>query len=147
MSENPTIPPFVNNTMKFILHSPLHGLVSKTILVINFTGRKSGKPYSTPVSYSRTGDRVVIFTHGECVKNLEGGAPVTLRIRGRDYNGQAEPVPADRAVKIAGLTEHLKQVRSDAGFYSVTFDEAGNPRPDEVEKAVDDVVMIRFSLN
>ena len=63
MSQTPTIPPIVNSTMKFVLRSPVHGMVSKTILLITFTGRKSGKTYSTPVSYSQTGDQVAIFTH------------------------------------------------------------------------------------
>jgi len=141
-----TIPPFINAMMKFILRSPLHGMVSKTITVISFTGRKSGKAYSTPVSYSQNGSTVTIFTHGEWWKNLSGGAPVSLRIRGKDYNGQADVTVADKAAMAAGLTEHLKVVRSDAQFYGVTFDEAGEPRADEIHKAVDNVVMIRVTL-
>ena len=44
MSENKTtIPPAVNAGMRFILRSPLHGMVSKTITLISFTGRTSGK--------------------------------------------------------------------------------------------------------
>jgi hypothetical protein len=147
MSEKATIPPFVNNTMKFILRSPLHGMVSKTILVITFTGCKSGKSYSTPVSYSRVGDQVNIFTHGDWWKNLCGGAPVTLRIRGKDYKGQAMPVAEDKVAIATGLAEHLRQVRSDAQFYGVTFDESGNPRMEEVEKGAQDVVMIPVWLN
>lgn len=141
-----TIPPFINAMMKFILRSPFHGLVSKTITVISFTGRKSGKAYSTPVSYSQNGSTVTIFTHGEWWKNLSGGQAVGLRIRGKDYTGQADVTVADKVAKAEGLTEHLKVVRSDAKFYGVTFDEAGEPHKDEIEKAVDDVVMIRVTL-
>lgn len=65
MSESPTIPPFLNKTMKTILRSPIHGMVSKSILLITFTGRKSGKTYTTPVSYSQDGDLVTIFTHAK----------------------------------------------------------------------------------
>ena len=53
---------------------------------------------------------------------------------------------ADSAAKAEGLTDHLKAVRSDAKYYSVTFDEAGEPKKDEIEKAVNDVVMIRVTL-
>jgi deazaflavin-dependent oxidoreductase (nitroreductase family) len=144
--EKTTIPPAVNATMRFILRSPLHGMVSKTITLITFTGRKSGKVYSTPVSYSQNGSQVTIFTHGEWYKNLAAGAPVTLRIRGKDYTGQADVTVADKTAKATGLTDHLKAVRNDAKFYSVTFDEAGEPHKDEIEKAVDDVVMIRVTL-
>ena len=64
--------------MKFMLRSPMHSLVSKSVLLISFTGRKSGKPYTTPVSYSQSGDQVIIFTHAEWWKNLRSDTPVTL---------------------------------------------------------------------
>ncbi len=82
MSQATSIPPFVNRAMKLVLRSPMHGLVSKTVLLISFHGRKSGKTYTTPVSYSQNGDQVVIFTHAAWWKNLRSGAPVTLRLRG-----------------------------------------------------------------
>jgi hypothetical protein len=146
MSETPTVPPYVTSTMKFILRSPMHGMVSKTMLLITFTGRKSGKTYTTPVDYSQDGDLVTIFTHANWWKNLIGGAPVALRIRGRDLQGIAEPVAEDKVSVAAGLMEHLRKVPSDAKYYSVTFDDQKNPRADEVEKAAKSAVMIRVRL-
>jgi hypothetical protein len=140
-------------------------MISKTILLISFTGRKSGKTYTTPVSYSQSGDQVSIFTHATWWKNLRsaagrggvlasealataerGGTPVTLRIQGREFQGLAEPVAEDKQAIAAGLTAHLRKVPSDARFYGVTFDDHGNPKADEVEKAVQTVVMIRVQL-
>ncbi len=146
MSETPTIPPIANTAMKFILRSPFHGMVSKTILLITFTGRKSGKTYTTPVSYSQIGDQVSVFTHAAWWKNLRGGAPVTLHIRGQDLQGVAEAVAEDKQAVAAGLSEHLRKVPMDASFYKVSFDEQGNPRSEEVEKAVQSVVMVRIRL-
>src|SRR5512146_37021 len=114
MSQTTTIPPFVNRTMKFVLRSPAHGMVSKTILLITFTGRKSGKTYTTPVSYSQSGDQVTVFTHANWWKNLSSGAPVSLRLRGRELKGLAEPVAADKQAIAAGLSAHLRKVTSDA---------------------------------
>ena len=146
MSETTTIPPLVNNAMKFVLRSPAHGMVSKTILLISFTGRKTGKTYTTPVSYSQTGDQVTIFTHAAWWKNLQSGAPVTLQLRGRALRGLPEPVAGDKPAIAAGLAAHLRQVPSDARYYGVTFDDHGNPRAGEVEQAVRSVVMIRIRL-
>ncbi len=146
MSTTPTIPPIVNSTMKFVLRSPLHGMVSKSILLITFTGRKSGKTYTTPVSYSQSGDQVTIFTHANWWKNLRSGTPVTLRIQGRDLQGLPEPVAEDKRAVAAGLAAHLRKVPSDAQYYGVTFDEQKNPKPEEVEKGAQNVVMIRFRL-
>ncbi len=146
MSQPTSVPPIVNKTMKLMLRSPLHGLVSKTILLITFTGRKSGKTYTTPVSYSQFGDQVYVFTHATWWKNLRSGTPVTLRIRGRELQSLAEPVAADKQAIAAGLIEHLRKVPSDAPFYGVTFDDHRNPSAEEVEKAAQTVVMIRFRL-
>jgi deazaflavin-dependent oxidoreductase (nitroreductase family) len=145
-SQTPSVPPFVNHAMKFVLRSPVNGMVSKTILLITFTGRKSGKTYTTPVSYSQDDDQVTIFTHAAWWKNLRGGAPVTLRIRGREIQGLAEPIAEDKQAVAAGLTAHLRKVPSDARYYAVTLDDHRNPRAEEVEKAVQTVVMIRIRL-
>ena len=146
MSDTPTIPPIVNKTMAWILRSPLHGIVSKGVLLITFTGRKSGKRYATPVSYSQQGDEVSIFTHATWWKNVIGGAPVTLYLRGREMPGVADAVTDDKQAIAAGLAEHLRRVRSDAKYYGVTFDNAGNPNAAQVEQAVQTVVMIRVRL-
>jgi deazaflavin-dependent oxidoreductase (nitroreductase family) len=146
MSETPTVPPFVTKAMKFVLRSPMHGMVSKTVLLITFTGRKSGKTFTTPVDYSQDGDQVYIFTHANWWKNLRNDASVTLHLRGRDLQGIAEPVAEDKQTVAAGLSEHLRKVPSDARYYGVTFDDHNQPRAEEVEKAAQNVVMIRIRL-
>jgi deazaflavin-dependent oxidoreductase (nitroreductase family) len=146
MSETTTVPPFVNKAMKFVLRSPVHGMVSKSVLLISFTGRKSGKIYTTPVSYTQSGDQVTIFTHADWWKNLRSGTPVTLRLQGRELKGLAEPVAEDKQAVAAGLAAHLRKVPSDARYYSVTFDDHGNPRAEEVEQAVQSVVMVCIRL-
>jgi deazaflavin-dependent oxidoreductase (nitroreductase family) len=121
-------------------------MVSKTILLITFTGCKSGKTYTTPVSYSQYDDQVYIFTHADWWKNLRGSAPVTLRIQGRELQGLAEPIAEDKQAVAAGLLAHLRKVPSDARFYGVTFDGHKDPRAEEVEKAAQTVVMIHIQL-
>jgi hypothetical protein len=144
--ESSGVPPWLNTVMKFLLRSPLHGLVSKYIMLITFKGRKSGKQYTTPVSYLREGDEVLLFTHGKWWKNLEGGAPATLRIQGRNYTGTGEPF-TDTAVVAEGLARMLAHNRRDAKYYGVaTYDDAGNPDPDEVRRGAEEAVMVRIAL-
>ena len=146
MSQAPSVPPILNRTMKLILRSPVHGMVSKAILLITFTGRISGKSYTTPVSYSQNGDQVTIFTHANWWKNLRNGTPVSLRLRGRELQGLAETVADDKQAVAAGLSAHLRKVPSDARYYGVTFDERNNPNLEEVEQAAQTVVMVRIQL-
>jgi hypothetical protein len=146
MSQTFAVPPIVTRSMKLILRSPLHWMVSKTVLLITFIGSKSGKTFTTPVDYSQEGGQVTIFTHANWWKNLCNGAPVKLRVRSRELQGLAETVAEDKVAVAAGLREHLRKVPSDARYYSVTFDTQGNPRAEEVERAAKTVVMIRIQL-
>ncbi len=137
----------MNDSLKLVLRSPLHGMISNNILLLTFTGRRSGKTYATPVSYSQFGDEVYVFTHATSWwKNLRGGSPVTVRIRGCDFKARAEAIAQDKRAVAAGLMKHLRKVPSDARFYHVTFDDHGKPRVDEVEQAAQAAVMIRIRL-
>ena len=40
----------INPAVCSLLRSPLHGLMSKNTLLLEFTGRKSGRLLSTPIS-------------------------------------------------------------------------------------------------
>jgi hypothetical protein len=146
MSQAAGVPPWVNQIMKLILHSPAHVLVSKTVLLISFTGRKSGKAFATPVSYTKEGEQVTIFTHATWWKNLKPGVPVTLRIKGQNRQGLPEVVAVGKTAIADGLAAHLRQVPSDARWYGVTFDDHGNPRAETVERAAETVVMVHFQL-
>jgi len=131
--------------MKFVLRSPLHALVSKATLLITFTGRKSGRSYTTPVSYSQSSGQVTIFSHAAWWKNLHRGTPVRLLLRGREVQGLAEPVVEDKQAIAARLVEHLRKVPFDARYYGVTFDKQGNPNAAEAVKAAQTVVMIHIN--
>jgi deazaflavin-dependent oxidoreductase (nitroreductase family) len=98
-----------NGTMRALLRSPLHGLVSKRAMLITFSGRKTGRLYTTPVNYVRDGDTITVVSrsHRTWWRNLRGGAQVTVRVRGKDLKGVAEVVVDDKeAVGRALLALH-----------------------------------------
>jgi deazaflavin-dependent oxidoreductase (nitroreductase family) len=63
-------------------------------MLITVTGRKTGRTYTTPVAYVREGTLVFFFSgrHLVWTKNLHGGAPVRLILRGQEVQGNAAPV-------------------------------------------------------
>jgi hypothetical protein len=140
------MPPAINRLFKFILRSPLHGILSKNFLLINFIGRKSGKVFTTPVSYSQDGNVLYIFSHAVWWKNLHHDTPITLRLRGKDMHGLPEVVADDKKAVASGLMAHLQRSPYDAPFYGVTLDENKTPRPEEVEAGAQTTVMIRIAL-
>ena len=145
--ESTTMPPLVNGLMSGLLRSPLHGVVSRSIMLISFNGRKSGKRYTTPISYARDGDVVTAFTRAKWSRNLAGGAPVTLRLKNKQCQGQADIVTDDTAAVAEGLRDFLRVVRFDARFYQVEFDDDGEPNWEDVQRAAQWVAMIRVQLN
>jgi hypothetical protein len=90
----PPLPPvlykLVNPTLRLLLHTPLHSLLSGRLALLTFTGRTSGKRYQVPVGYVQQGNTVLINTQSRWQRNLAGGAEVTLRLRGQSYRGWAE---------------------------------------------------------
>lgn len=81
-----------NPIVTAILRSPFHGLMSGAYVLVTFKGRKSGATYSTPVQYKRDGDTLAFVTRRKRLwwRNLQGGAPVSLWLKGR-----AQPATAD----------------------------------------------------
>lgn len=83
----------MDNVVTWLLRSRLHGMVSPWLMLVTYTGRKSGKTYTTPVTYIKSGDEVVFFNSHTWWHNFESRSPVTLRIKGRDLRGTALAVP------------------------------------------------------
>ena len=77
----------INIIVRTLLASPLHFLMSKSLMVIKFTGRNSGKKFSTPVRYIRVDDNIRCFTSTETGwwRNLRGNANVQLLIEGNTH--------------------------------------------------------------
>lgn len=82
---------FANTFVKPLLKSPLHPLMSRKLVLITYTGRKSGKEYTLPVEYTQHERTLTILTWKERTwwKNLEGGTPVTVRLQGKTVKGKA----------------------------------------------------------
>jgi hypothetical protein len=146
MSSTPAMFKILNPIMTTILKSPVHKVVSDGILILTFKGIKSGKEYSTPVSYFMDDGTVYCFTHAQWWRNLVNGAEVKVRLRGKDYIGYALAEPDDMAQKTVAMRTMVISKPQEAGFYNVTFDSDGQPVVEEVLKAAEEAVLIRISL-
>ena len=137
-----------NGLMVLLLRSPLHRLLSKSLMLISFTGRTSGKRFTTPVGYKQDGDIVTFFSFAASRwwKNLAGGALVSVRLRGREMKGHAEAIKDNAAVS-EGITALAREDPRMASFFKVKADAAGRLDPDEVKRAAERLVMVRVKVD
>jgi deazaflavin-dependent oxidoreductase (nitroreductase family) len=79
-----------NPVVRAVLRSPLHGLLSKRLMVLTVTGRRSGQSYSLPVGRYDAGDGTLLVSAGGAWRhNLRGGADVRVTLDGRERRGHA----------------------------------------------------------
>ena len=149
-ADMPSPPPvWVNKMMMWILRSPLHGMVSKKIMLITMTGRKSGKTYTLPVSYVRDGDLVLCSTdraERSWWKNLRGGADVALRLRGKDVSGHATAIYENQEAIANGIGTMLKHVPRDAKYYNVRLDEDKRPLAEDIIASAQHRVIVKINI-
>jgi deazaflavin-dependent oxidoreductase (nitroreductase family) len=82
----------VNVPMRTVLGMPFPTPLGGNLMLISYTGRKTGKAYRQPVSYARDGDVLLTPGGGRWTLNLRDGRPVRLRLRGRDVSARPELV-------------------------------------------------------
>jgi len=86
---------FANAGMSAVLNSRrLSWLLDRHIVVITYTGRRSGRTFSTPVGYRRVADQILIGVRLPDAKTwwrnfLGEGGPISLRLNGIDRSGHA----------------------------------------------------------
>jgi hypothetical protein len=135
-----------NPVVRLLLRSPLHFVLSGTLLLLTYTGRKSGRRYTIPVAYPRVGDVITIFTLHGWWRNLRGGAPVVVEIKRQRLDGSAEIICNDRPVIADALLAHLREHPSMARIYHVPLDANGQPDPDATQQVAHFVVLVRIRL-
>jgi hypothetical protein len=82
----------VNVPMRAVLRLPFRTPLSANLMLVSYTGVKSGKAYLQPVSYARDGETLLTPGGGRWTLNLKGGREVTLRLRGRAVPAHADLV-------------------------------------------------------
>ena len=82
----------VNVPMRTVLGMPFPTPLGGNLMLISYTGRKTGKAYRQPVSYARDGDVLLTPGGGRWTLNLRDGRRVRIRLRGRDVSARPELV-------------------------------------------------------
>ena len=132
--------------MRRILESPVHWPLSRWFAVLSWTGRKSGRRYTTPVSYVREGSTVWITTGDKWWHNLTDSAPVGMRLAGRWRDGEGIAVTGHAE----SLATHQRLFREHAWFRwlsGIPGHRSGGADPDALDRALrSGRVLVRVDL-
>lgn len=94
-----------NPFVRAILRSPLHGVLSGSLVLVTYTGRRSGRTFTIPVMYAEDGADLLAYVGGSATKvwwrNLKGSAPVRVRRRGLELDGTGSVITGTEQVRAA----------------------------------------------
>ena len=133
----------INPLMGLVLSSPLHFLVSRSLLLIRYQGRRTGTWRTTPLRYVQDGDAIRCFSSQgtQWWRNLEGGAQVTLTVRGKRLECEATVI-TDQAHARSLLAAYLDQYPQDAAYHEVALTPNGQPDPASLDQAATNSVVV-----
>ena len=138
----------INPSVRWLLRSPLHGLMSKNTLLLEFTGRKSGRALSTPISYYVKEGTAHCFTARSFVwwRNLTTDQPVQLTIKGRKWQSTPVVELSDYPLMGSQLEAFLLAVPRDASHTGVSLDQNGKPNLDDIRRVIPGMIYLKFPL-
>lgn len=140
------IPPaWANSFMEWVLRTPvLQSWVGKELALLTFTGRRTGKTYTTPVSYQRDGDTVTMVTKRarNWWRNFETPSEVELRLAGETFVGKAE-AHTGAEENLEFMTRYLEKRPIDAKAYGLKPDEIV---ADKIAQILPHIVVIQVEI-
>jgi deazaflavin-dependent oxidoreductase (nitroreductase family) len=152
MTNEPRKPPdrlfsIINPVMKFLLRSPFSGLVSGRLMLLSYTGRKTGRSYTTPVGYFIwDDDTVVAFSASRWPSNIRGSSRVRLFIHGIWHD--AAPAVVDSVAERAAVLDDLIQRfgLKTARQLPIGLPRDRAPTPEDLRAAATKTKVVRFQL-
>ena len=134
-----------NDFMSWVLRSPLHGMLSKSTMLITVTGCRTGKKYTTPVEYYDQGGYLWVITSRNRTwwRNVRGGAEASLLLKRKSVTAFAETI-LDEAEVEAQLREYVRRMPVSARALGLL--EKNVPNEDVIKRVAKDRLFVRLAL-
>ena len=141
--------PIGNALVGGVLRSPLHRTMSRSLLLLTYRGRRTGKEYVIPVAYARyREDELVVLAGRPSGKtwwtNMRGSLPVRVRLAGREVPGEARLVKGEEAVP--RLAAYFEQIPRAARSFGIETEPGGKPAPERLVALAAEVQVVAVRL-
>ena len=87
----------INPILRALLRTPFMGAARQALMVLTFTGRKTGRQYSIPVSAHRIDNDLYTLAHAPWTRNFRDGATAEVLYNGKSTTMRGELI-RDRSV-------------------------------------------------
>ena len=134
----------INPIMGMLLRSPIHGFWSDSLMLITFTGRKSGRIFTTPVRYVKHGESILCFTSAENQwwRNLRSGATVELRVAGESATYATRVIENNPEEIKKWLQFYLGLYPQDASYHDIGLARDKSLLPDDLDRASQEAIVV-----
>jgi deazaflavin-dependent oxidoreductase (nitroreductase family) len=108
----------LNVPMSVLLGLSFPTPLSGRLMLISYTGRKTGKAYRQPVSYVQQDNVLLTPGGGNWKWNLQDGKPVRIRLRGKDVLARPELIQDTNEIErlLAVMTAANPSVKAFVGI-------------------------------
>lgn len=142
-------PKWMNALMKQLLRTPgLQTRLGRSYALITWTGRRSGRRFTTPVAYTRTGGEVVVVTKltSSWWHNFADRPRVELRLAGETVTGTARArVGEEQSLpKLIELIEHTGGAKR---YYGVEPEPDGSIDEDDARAILPQLAVIEIAID
>jgi hypothetical protein len=139
----------LNPIVTGLLRSPMHRIASANLCIFSYRGRRSGKQYTTPLSFMREGSTVrLLSSHNTNWWNnfLDGSVDVEIEIARQTFRGKATTTVDDSDAFREGVRAFLTAVPRDARVYGIKLDSSRRPREADIASAAGHVVLVEIEI-
>ena len=140
----------LNPLVRGLLQSPIHGIASANLCIFSYRGRRSGRSFTTPLSFMREGSLVrLLSSHNTRWWNnfLDGPVDVEIEIARETYRAKARTIVEDGEDFRNGVRAFLTAVPRDARVYGIKLDAHRKPREEDIARAAGHVVLVEVELS
>lgn len=134
------------------LRSPLHGLLSSSLMLITYRGVKSGKSYTLPVQYARAGKEIAVVVgmpeQKTWWRNIGEDTPVELHLCGEKRTARATRIEGARdpeeAFRLASI--YLGAFPGSAGLYGIRRNPDGPFDEGDLRRVSGELILLSIRL-
>ena len=134
----------------WLLRSPFHGVASSGLLLLTFTGRRTGRRITLPLGYQRKSELVTVLASRARRKlwwrNFAEPRPVELLIRGRHRRGEARLVPGDSEEFRDAVEATFQRLPRLGGQFGIAYDRKLGLTPEQWRTVATEGTLVKITL-